>query len=252
MKKKTWVEVVKNDEFQTEMLTVLVEERNNDVFDEKLFLAFQNAGIVCIPEIDVLIELLDQCGERLDTLGFTNNRQTDTMLSEGFLIPSFSVLGEFLFFVNYDWERDKSKKYINAYPTEMQATLGKFKIFGADDLGKGIQRGTLYVTEGMFDRLRLTAMGLPACCTMGAELSDYHKLFFNRCPQIVYIGDSDATGQKSFQKFRTYVPRTMQEKVPNREKDIDDFAKNYPEDFEEYVNLLKTKYEKPTSITVEE
>lgn len=242
MKKKKWVESIKEDEFQREMLTILVEERNNEVFDENLLETFINAGIVCIPEIEVFLELLDRNEETFESLGFVNNSKTHKMLEGCFLIPSFSVLGEFLFFVNYDWERDKSKKYINVYPNSVKETMGKMKIYGADDLGKGINKGTLFVTEGIFDRLRLASVGLAACCTMGAELSDFHKVFFNRCPQIVYIGDTDDVGKKSFQKFRTYVPRTMQEKLPLSEKDIDDLAKNYPDEFNDYIKVLKGKY----------
>lgn len=241
-----WINQCKTSEMNRDFVEYLVESRNNGVLDEKLHENYLNQGIVAVPdkEGEFFLEHLDALGLTLEDLGFDNNEAFK--LGNGFIVPVWSSTFELLFFISANPDRAKDTKYkggkyINVFPTQYKENLSSMRIFGLENTAKALKHGTMFVTEGVFDKQRLEAAGLPACSTLGSEIGTYHQRIFSRFPQIVYIGDNDVPGKKARTEFIKKLPKTIIHKVP-RSKDIDEFATKYPRDYQLFIDDLKSKY----------
>lgn len=243
---KDWIHQCKTSEMNSGYTEYLVESRNNGVMDENLLNTYLHTGIVAVPDPngDGFIDHLDSIGLTLEDLGFKSNEAFK--LGNGFLVPVWSSSFELLFFIsaNPDRQKDptyKGGKYINVFPSKYKEELSSMRIFGLENTAKALACGTMFVTEGVFDKERLESAGLPVCSTLGSQIGSYHERIFSRFQQIVYIGDNDVPGKKARTSFINKLPRTIIHKVP-RCKDIDEYATKYPKDYKLFIDDLKKKY----------
>lgn len=240
------VQVIQEDEFQKERITELVLRRNNNEFDEGLFSVYLNEGIFWSDNIEMFIDIMGRMGISVKDLGYEDiiikglertlelGYEPGTLLTRGYLVPIYNHLGEFLFFINYNGDRDKNQKYFIVYPTATKEFLAGIRVLGLNDIKQSLSEGRLVVTEGTFDRLRLKAQGIPAVATMGTQLTDYFKDLAKRFKVVYYIGDNDDAGNKSYKSGRYAGLRMLKVEVP-KGKDIDEFGAMYPEEFREFV-----------------
>lgn len=240
-----WVKGCIDSEMNNDFVDYVVETRNGKP-DEKLLDTYLKAGILGVPdrEGELLTEHLNNINHNITELGF---KESETYkLGNGFIIPVWSSTMEPLFFISYNPDREKdpkfkSGKYINVMPDGKREQLSSMRIYGLENTAQALKEKVLFVSEGVFDKLRLQAEGLPACSTLGSEIGLYHKRVFSRFEKIVYIGDNDAPGKKSRDSFLKMLPKTVVYKVP-RGKDIDEFGAKYPKEFDAFISELKRKY----------
>lgn len=240
---RTWIDYAKNNEQNRAFLEHLVRSRNNGEMDEKMLESFCNAGIIGSPPsegINFFEEFLNETGITMEMLGYEN---TDYMLNkfwDGFIIPSWGTGFNFLFCINHNKERVNGleAKYINLYPQDKKEILSNFKFYGLENTKQALEKGYMCVCEGIFDKIRLEAEGLPAMTTLGSQISQTQLRILNRFDKIKSIGDNDLAGKKAQEKIMKGMRRTQQYKIPY-EKDIDDLAKNRPKLFEEFIKQVK-------------
>lgn len=235
-----WMDYAKNNEQNRSFLEHLVAMRNNGNMDDKMLESFCDAGIIASPpaeDINFFEEFLLETGITLEMLGYT-----ETSLGrfwDGFIIPSWGTGFNFLFCVNHNKERVTGieAKYINIYPDGKKEILSKFKFYGLENTKKALETGYMVVCEGIFDKIRLEAEGLPAMTTLGSQISQTQLRVLNRFDKIKLIGDNDRAGRESQEKIMKGMRRTQQYKIPY-EKDIDDLAKNRPSVFKEFIKQV--------------
>lgn len=242
-----WLTYARESEMNREMLAYLVELRNNGVYDEKLHEAYINAGIIGSieekngdePFVGCYFQLfLDEIGMSLEELGYTDTPIKN--FGDGFIIPSWSTTGKFLFCINHNKERNSGldAKYINLYPTGKKELLSKFRFYGLDSTMQALDIGYMCICEGIFDKLRLNSAGLPAVTTLGSQISKTQLRVLNRFDKCKLVGDNDVAGRKAQQILLKGLARTEQYIIPY-EKDIDDLAKNKPEIYQEFIHKMK-------------
>lgn len=235
-----WINFTKTDEKNKEFLEYLVSLRNNDVDNDALLEAYQNAGIIGSPTPDgeFFLEFLNSIGYTVEDLGY--DERSIKLLGDGFIIPSWSISKGFLFCVNHNKNRQNKNlgKYVNVYPLGKKEVLSNYRFYGLENTVKALELGYICLCEGIFDKLRLESVGLPAMTTLGSEISSMQIRILNRFNYIKLIGDNDSAGKKSQQQIMKGVPLTQQFIIPY-EKDIDDLAKNKPDIFKEFIEKVK-------------
>lgn len=248
MKKEDLVQYIIDNDTAKEDLIYLVLQRNNEQFNEDLYYSYQNQGIIHVNNINDTQQIFETLGYTLEDLGFSQeygyeqNQYEYGLTKEGYLVPVVDHLGEILYFVNYSYKRDTSQKYIITYPTEYKEKLTQVKLMGLDDTKSALTQNKVIITEGVFDRLRLKAYNLPVMAVMGTSFTPYVQRYLKRFNQVIYIGDTDTQGKKSYQRAMTNQLYMFNEVVP-KGKDIDEFATNYPEDCDEWIRQLKAKFQ---------
>lgn len=232
---KDWVRVIQDYEEPKEKLIELVLLRNKGAFDLDLYRVYEQSGIIYNDGLGMFGGILQEIDE-----GQGHLREGDfPKLSKGpgYLIPICDHLGNVLYFINYSNERDKTQKYIIGYPKPLKESLAQIKTYGLEDTLMALEQDTLYVTEGVFDRLRLKYYGLPSLALLGTQATDYFKTHAGRFQKVVYIGDKDRSGQRAFDKMRRMGIRMLKIDIP-RFKDIDEYAANDPEGCQQWIQKV--------------
>lgn len=240
---KDWINSCLNSEMQSDFLEYVVEVRNNGVMDENLHRTYLKAGMIGVPDPqgETFWEHLDGIGKGYNLDDVYLNEDELYKLGGAFIVPVWSSSFEPLFFINYSDTRDKSMKYINVLPEKRKPAISGMRIYGLENTALALEKGVMFVCEGVFDKLRLESQGLPVCTTLGSEIGDYHRRILSRFDKLVYIGDNDAAGAKGKRKFFELLPKTNMVNVP-REKDIDDFGALHKKDFDLFISELKDRY----------
>lgn len=226
-----------------DMLKELSLNRNDGKFDDNLYQTFLSSGIVYIDNLEQFYNFfVEVSGNEPDYYGYEPyiNRQgkeyENIVLFNGYLIPCFDHIGDLLYFINYNPERDP--KYLIAYPKGLKETLSGLKVFGLEDTRQALEENRLYVTEGTFDRLRLKSEGLACISTMGTLFTPYFLHHIKRFDKVVYIGDNDQAGMKAYRDARKKGAVMMNIKVP-KGKDIDELGKRYPRLYKDFIEEIK-------------
>lgn len=235
--KEQIIQTIDQYEIQKEKLIELVLIRNNGIFDEELYYTYLNEGIFYSETLDDFAEIMIESGVDLDEFDF---EPTD-ILTKGYLIPVYDHLGDVLYFINYNSERGKNKKYFIAYPYEYKDKVANIRVIGLDGIKEALEEQVIFITEGTFDRLRLKAYGLPVISTMGTQLTGYFKEYIKRFKHVVYIGDNDSSGKRSFRLGFKQGMNVYQEIVPVG-KDVDEYAILRPQEFSKWVDKELKKH----------
>ena len=219
------VESLQADDYQLNKLKELVHMRNGD-FNQSLFDTYLAEGIFWSESLEMFEDVLSVAGSHPEDFGY----EPVYILTQGYLVPVYDHVGYVLFFINYNGNREKNQKYFIAYPPHIKEQLSQIRVLGLQDTKEFIEKQRVFVTEGVFDRLRLKAAGLPVIATMGTQLTDYFVAYIQRYKEILYVGDQDEAGQRSFLIGRHKGLNMYKLPLP-KEKDIDAFAANYPDDY---------------------
>lgn len=226
------VEYIAQDEEQIKLLEMLAERRGMRVED------LAKGGIFAVPnrdELDYLLEAWELTFEE----AFGKDREEVRLLNEGFIIPIYDSSYRVLFFINYNWERDKSRHYINVFPEGIRDLTVNVKMYGGHNLEQGIREGWMVVVEGLFDAKRLEAEGIPVVALLGSELLDYQKLFLRRFEQVLYIPDNDFTGAKGWRKVREGLDNVFKYEIDGTYKDTDEYALKGGIEYRQWIERLK-------------
>lgn len=232
IKCKDIVKYIAKDKEQLKILKLLAEKRKLKLKD------IVKRGIFAVPDQDELDYLLEQWGYSFEDV-FGKETTDVNLVTNGFMIPVLDSSNRILFYINYNWERVKSRHYLNVFPDELYNLSGNIKMYGGHNLAKGIKEGWVVVVEGLFDGVRLETEGVPVVALLGSKLLDFHKVFLSRFDQVIYIPDNDAAGEKGWRSVKYGLDNAFKYKVEGLYKDVDEFAREGGMDYELWLKRLK-------------
>ena len=209
----------------------LVEHRKGDL---KTYI---KRGIFYSPDLDEIAHICEQLGITEEEFGVTEDNQY--LFEGGFIIPVLDSKNRLMFFINHDYRRDKSKKYLNIYTDEHGGKEKELKLFGLHNLKQALKEDRIFVVEGVFDELRLEQYGVPAVAGLGTKVMEYHKYFYKRFRHVIYIPDGDTSGESAWRKFKREVPHAEVMWLPTNYGDVDEFGGKGKERFAEWIKMVK-------------
>lgn len=227
------INFVQNDEDQRNCLQKLADHRKGDLD------MYMSRGIVYIPPVeqgDEWAYISEQLGVEPAALGVTPDNEH--LLDDGFMLPITDTDGNILFYLNHNYERDASLKYMNVN-TPLAPIADAAKIYGLHNVPLALEWDTVYVLEGYFDALRLEWEGFPSSAPLGTKIMPYHVNFYHRFKRVIYIEDNDLSGEFGFKKFKQQVPHAISFKLFAGYKDVDELAKQHPVKFKQFIEKLR-------------
>lgn len=220
------------DKEQHELLKMLAEKRGLSLKE------IVRRGIFAVPDEDELDYLLEQWGLTFED-AFDRDIGDVRLFKEGFIIPILDSRRRVTFFINYNWERDKSRQYFNVFPGNLYDLDVEVKMYGAHNLDQGIKEGWIVVVEGIFDAIVLESEGIPAVALLGSKLLDYTKIFLSRFEQVIYIPDGDFAGNKGWKNMYYGLDNVFKFELDGTYKDVNDYALSGGIEYKQWLNKLK-------------
>lgn len=228
---KKLVTFVAKDKDQLECIKELVNHRKGNLRE------YVKNGIFYVPDLNELDYVIGQIGTTKEDLGITEDMEY--LFEGGFIIPVMDSNYEVLYYVNYNFLRDKSKKYINVYTVKYKGKEQSLKLYGMHHVKKALKEDRIVVVEGIFDVLRLAMYGIPAVAMLGTAFMPYHKSFFQRFKRVIFIPDNDDAGESSWRKFKKAIPTSEVYRIAGTDSDVDDFGAGDSMAFKEWIKELQ-------------
>lgn len=131
-------------------------------------------------------------------------------------------------FVGYDngneltSEEDKINFVPYLYLNETVFKKEKYCFITREEYLLALQQQYICIVDGVFDKISLTAMGLPAVSLLGSNLSKYHREYLRYIPNWIVFSDNDLAGHKLYSVCKNYNPKTIKVSVGCGCKDIDE------------------------------
>ncbi|MGM9929245.1 MAG: toprim domain-containing protein [Bacillus sp. (in: firmicutes)] len=232
MEYKKLVKFLLQDDEQKGFIKELAKQRKMDSIK-----TYIKRGIFCSLDLDELGYIVEQLGMVPDDLDVPQNEINS--FDNGFIIPVWDGYNRLLFYINYSWERDRSKKYINIYPATNREHITKMKMYGMHNMQQALEEDRIVVVEGVFCVLRLESHGIPACSLLGTKILPYHKQFLSRFKRVIYVQDEDNAGSAAWRNFKREIPHAEAFRITGTQKDVDEFAGSGAYEFTEWIEALK-------------
>lgn len=139
------------------------------------------------PEFKTYLGWLNKYWKDKDKVGNILNRN---------IFPSYLPNGGIFFYIIYN-PLDKNYKYDNIYLGDVVDRIPdkKTKMYGLETLD--YTKDSVYVVEGVFDRIRLVEEGYNVVSLLGTSISDYMLKILKRFDNIYLTMDSDSAGDIS-------------------------------------------------------
>lgn len=227
-------EYISDSEEQKGWIEDLVLIRNNQEFSQELYNAYCEAGILYSKSYAHYSGILEEFGYSLQEQGYTKER----LFEAGYIVPCYDHLGDTMFYINYSNKRGRKLKYLMIYPENRKDVLTQIKVFGLEDTLQAHEEDRLFITEGVFDRLRLKSQGIPVIATLGSQVTDYVGEYLQRFERVHYIGDNDRAGKQSYLALRDRGLQLNKQYLPTG-KDVDDYGKESPDEFREWIKQMR-------------
>lgn len=224
------VDFVRNDEDQVRIMGALSEKRNLPL---DLLI---DAGIFYVPDLDELDYLGELAELSFPEMGIYSDNER--MYLNGFIIPVMDSMSRIIFYINYSFERDSSKKYINIYPHNYSKDTS-IRLYGMDSFKRSLKYDTVVAVEGSFDRLRLEAEGIPTVAMLGTKLTSMQVNYLERFKRIIYVEDNDESGEVAYQRLKSRLTRVERYQLYSGYEDVDHFGSTGGSDYREWVTKLK-------------
>lgn len=136
-------------------------------------------------------------GEHRSELGLVTN--TDSfLLEERYIIPVRDIAGNITALVG--WFPD-NKKYITTPSMFFSKDILLFNIDEAYRRSWNEYNGVVFLVEGMFDCISLSAIGLPVVATMGSTVSSAKAEQLKLFRKVIGIPDNDKVGRKALNRY---------------------------------------------------
>lgn len=113
-------------------------------------------------------------------------------------------------------------KYL--YPPQFVMEKARYMFIGRDEYVQALKDGYICITDGIFDKHRLTSMGYNAVSLCGSNLTKWHRYYLSFIPHKIVISDNDSAGIKLARTCKSQLDGCVQLSFPGT-KDIDDFLK---------------------------
>lgn len=184
----------------------------------------------------------EEAGSPFDEWGV--NEKNAMLFRDGFMIPVLNSEKRIIFYLNYHFLRDKSKKYFNVYTDLYGNKEQPFKLYGLENTKAGFEKGYMVSLEGVFDKMILEYYGVPVTARLGTAITDYQERYYGRFQKVVDIADNDYEGAEASKRFRNKVKHAEVYRIPQQYKDVDEFYTKDKTRFEKWVEQLKATYER--------
>lgn len=176
------------------------------------------AGRLAIP-----MEFLD--GNVYGFIGYSNEDDSEPGdIDLGKVSEELSRLGEIV-----DMELEEDSEYKSTfikylYPPQFVMEKARYMFIGREEYRKAIEDGYICITDGLFDKHRLSTLGYNAVSLCGSSLTSWHKYYLSFIPHKIVIADNDRAGVKLARVCKSQLEGCIQLSFP-KTKDIDDFLK---------------------------
>lgn len=199
--------------------------------------SYVKSGIFYVQGVEEIGYITEQLGVTMEEFGVTATNKH--LFEDGFIVPVMDSRRNLLFYINYDFRRDSSMKYLNIYTDFYDGKEKELKLYGLHNTKQAIQEDRVIVTEGVFDCNRLEMYGIPAVASLGTKLMSYHKSFYKRFKRVIYIPDNDSSGDSAWKTFRAQVPNSEVYRIRGISSDVDEFGSKETNEFKNWVEELK-------------
>lgn len=173
------------------------------------------------------------------------------------VLPIRNIMGEVVGFSGYNPYVDlynKNKKLVGEIPKEFEevSTMPRYKESSSvlmdksrfficpNGLDKAIEDGYIILIDGFFDSLSLADEGFNSISILGSTISEYVRFCLSLVKVIYVAHDNDMAGKKLFNRAKAIHPNVYSI-VQSKCKDIDDFIKNYHDEFVEGMKQINSK-----------
>lgn len=155
-------------------------------------------------------------------------------------IPGFN--GEYISLCGYDNGNELSEgegliKYL--YQPKSAIDKGKLLFIERDKYIKAYNEGYIFITDGLFDQIRLDALGYNIVSLCGSTLTPFQKLALSKIKNKVLIQDRDKAGEKLFKTLKEWDSTATRILVPQEYKDADNFLRT-----EDNIRIFNEHYMK--------
>ena len=157
------------------------------------------------------------------------------------VIKGFSGYNPAVTVNNRDVNPDEVIKQMSKYKESNKKMFDKSR-FTLCPLGleKAIKDGYVIVTDGVFDALSLASFGLNSLANLGSNLSK-EVLFCLDLIDVKYVAfDNDNAGIAFYRELKTKLTNVYS-LTQNKCKDIDEFIRQYPNEFKQGITKINTK-----------
>lgn len=113
-------------------------------------------------------------------------------------------------------------KYL--YPPQFVMEKARYMFIDREEYIKALKDGYICITDGVFDKHRLSSMGYNAVSLCGSNLTKWHRYYLSFIPHKIVIADNDSAGVKLARICKSQLDGCVQLSFPVT-KDIDDFLK---------------------------
>lgn len=196
---------------------------------EEMYNKLMEIGVFKVDNIsDFLITGLDISAEQMKQWGLVSN---DNLLLIGgrYIVPIKDVKGDVIAWVG--WYPD-NRKYVTTPTYGFKREVYFFNEDATIDMfGKDV-----FLVEGIFDTISLSAMGYNVIGNMGLPLSLYKRKVLHRFGKIIRLPDNDLAGMSTIPHLNDASGKTKKNmwvidnrnvlcRLPHGIKDIDDYIK---------------------------
>jgi hypothetical protein len=156
--------------------------------------------------------------EEMYTFGTWSKNTSAPIFYNSYIFPIFGLNGKVLGLTSYQ-PKGKSKYLYATSPYVNRNDLIYYKRGFSD------WKGQLIVCEGLFDALRIMALGYDnVISTLGAHESLLHKRVLSQAEYLVLIPDRDTQGKKILDYWKSCNVSSSVLYVPYGYKDVDEFS----------------------------
>lgn len=189
--------VWENDYEEQEMFIKVILEELRGLKNEDLTLTFEylkNLGAFYIPNDEYLTH---HFGEEIKKFEYGLYVGGLCRIYKSLAMPLRYLDEKLLGFVAYDNGNDSSDpdnfiKY--QYPAKNVWDKKRYMFIERDELAKAIEDGYIFITDGIFDKIRLQTLGYNAVSLCGSSLTEWHELYLSPIEHKIVLPDNDQAG----------------------------------------------------------
>lgn len=137
-----------------------------------------------------------------------------------------------------------NKKVLKTLPRYKESSISlmdKSKFFICPlGLKKAIDDEYIILVDGVFDSISLAQEGYNSISILGSTISEYTRFILSLVKNVYVAYDNDGAGRRLYESLKR-VHGSVYSITQSKCKDIDDFIKEYPEDFKREMSKLSRK-----------
>lgn len=107
-------------------------------------------------------------------------------------------------------------------------------------LKKSIDDEYIILVDGVFDSISLAQEGYNSISILGSTISEYNRFILSLVKNVYVAYDNDGAGRRLYESLKR-IHSNVYSITQSKCKDIDDFIKQYPDDFKREMSKLSSK-----------